>query len=44
MDSAIEQMRLKSKRTKPLVIGGAVALLTLVVTPLVVITVWLSGV
>jgi hypothetical protein len=44
MDSAIEQMRLKSKRTKPLVIGGAVALLTLVVTPLVVIAVWLSGV
>jgi hypothetical protein len=44
MDSAIEQMRLKSKRTKPLVIGGAVTLLTLVVTPLVVIAVWLSGV
>lgn len=44
MDIAIEQMRLKSKRTKPLVIGGAVALLITVVSPAVVIAVWLIGV
>ena len=47
MDSAIEQMRLKSKRTKPLAIVSTVAtvaLLTAVVYPLVVIAVWLSSV
>ncbi|MBN31825.1 MAG: hypothetical protein CL845_07540 [Crocinitomicaceae bacterium] len=46
VDSAIEQMRLKSKTTKPLVIVsavGAVALLTAVMVPLVVFGIYLSG-
>jgi hypothetical protein len=46
VDSAIEQMRLKSKTTKPLVIVstvGAVALLTAVMMPLVVLAIYLGG-
>lgn len=46
VDSAIEQMRLKSKITKPLVIVSAVSAVTLlvvVIPPLVVLAIYLGG-